>query len=232
MPRRAPKLSQAILMQNQNTIQYFDISNFVELQRVVGRSLLNDEREALRGAARTYLLARVIETNSPTVAAIRKHILRVRKAAGGLREALTQTDDNSSGFFANRVISERLRGQVLFSRRITGQLDATAVALLMRGLERACEEAARSSLQSNPPLTPSWNKLIDDLSAWAKMVGLSTANSKRLQGKYGKLQLSPFAGFVDALQDQFPKEFRQHVTPDALAWAVSKALRELKRPQR
>jgi hypothetical protein len=225
MPRRVPKLPQAVLSQEQSAVvQGFSIADFTPFETLLGRSLNRVERGTLIEATQKYLSAKAIEINSPTVAAIKKHIAKVKKTAGALRQALVATDANSVGFFAGRAISERLKNRP-FSRRIAGQVDSNTVALLMRDVERACDTAARSSIQLQEQ-SPSWVRLVHDLESWAQSASLSTKVSKRLQGKAGRLSLSPFVALVKVVQASFPAVYRQHGhSDDALSTAVSVAKR-------
>jgi len=227
MPRRASKSTQAVLAHGEyEAVQGYSISNFERFEAIVGRQLPVEERRSLTAAAKDYLLARAIEINSPKTVAIKKRIATVKQSAGALRTTLSDAGDGGIGFLAGKAISEHLADRP-FSRRITGQVNSSAVALLMRDIERACDAAIRLSVYGEQR-SPAWVRLVRKLQTWAKDAGISTAVSKRLQGKGGALQLSPFAGLVKALQDQFPAQYRQHTqSDDALAWATSKALREL-----
>jgi hypothetical protein len=228
MPRRVPKSPQAVLSEAQTAvIQSFAFSDFTPFEALIGRALSTVEQGALSALAKRYLCAKAIETNSPTVAAIKKRLGNVKKTAGALRKALTATDTNSADFFAAREISEWLRDRP-FSRRIIGRVDANAVALLMRDLERACERASRSSVHPQE-LPPSWLRFMHDLEGWAQSAGMAATVSKRLQGKGGRLKPSPFVALVKASQAAFPAAYREHTqSDDALSTAVSNALRVVK----
>lgn len=127
--------------------------------------------------------------------------------------------------FAADRINRKLKDRPMSRRAITGTIDLSAMILLLRDLMRACDAEIRAA----EGMQRSWIGIVRNLEAWAKAANLSTAVSKRLQGKNGPLRLSPFTALVKAVQISVPDEYRQHMhSDDALSKAVWEAKRDAK----
>jgi hypothetical protein len=233
MPRRAPKVPTAVLSP-ENGVAYrnYEISNFTQFKDLIGRELIETERDQLKEMGKHYLLRRAIELDSKTAAEIGQYVARTKKAAATLRQLLIQharasTEANTLAFLAGNVIDEHFKDRPM-SRMITGKVDSHTLPRLLRDFERACDAAAQTRVQAAK--TPeSWLGLIRALDAWATDVGLPTQVSK---GTRGKMTPSPYMQVVQAVQQTFPEPLRQHfhamVTPDALAQAIVRARQDIK----
>src|SRR4051812_6778918 len=154
MPRRAAKPSQAVLSPN-NVVAYqsYAIDDFTQFEDLIGRELIETERDRFRDIGKHYLLRRAIELDSKTAAEIGKYIAPIKKAAATLRQLLMghaagSTEANSLAFVARHVIDEHFKDRPMSSRQITGKVDCFTLPRLLTDLVRACDAAAQTRVQS------------------------------------------------------------------------------------